>query len=83
MRPIARLGDTHACPLHGTNAIIQGGTAMVDGRLIARVGDKCACGAVIISGASHATCDGRPIAHQGSKTSHGGVIVTGSSHHRL
>ena len=47
----------------------------MDGRAIARVGDKCACGGVILEGKSGAVLDGRPVAYLGSKTSCGGVIV--------
>lgn len=79
MRPVARLGDKHVCPLHPPNVIAQGGTALVDGIPIARVGDMCACGGVILDGSTTATCDGRPVAVIGSKTSCGGVIVAGSA----
>jgi uncharacterized Zn-binding protein involved in type VI secretion len=72
---VARVGDKHACPRHGPNVIIEGGSGTVDGRAIARVGDKCACGGVILEGKSGAVLDGRPIAYLGSKTSCGGVIV--------
>ncbi len=71
---VACVGDVHVCPRHGTNMIIEGGSAKVDGRAVARIGDKCACGCVIIDGASGAICDGKPIARLGSKTSRGGVI---------
>lgn len=78
MLPVARLGDKHVCPIHGPNVIVSGGTALVDGRPVARVGDKTACGAVITLGSSMATDDGKPIAYLGSITSHGGAIVEGS-----
>ncbi|WP_226554194.1 PAAR domain-containing protein [Celeribacter naphthalenivorans] len=80
MKPIARVGDTHVCPIkgHGTNSIVSGGSALVDGRPIARIGDKCACGCVIVSGSSGSTCDGKPVAVIGAKTSGGGTIVAGS-----
>ena len=54
---------------------LRGVLATVDGRAIARVGDKCACGGVILEGKSGAVLDGRPVAYLGSKTSCGGVIV--------
>ncbi|WP_414896624.1 PAAR domain-containing protein [Rhodovulum sp. YEN HP10] len=84
MRQIARVGDTHVCPRkgHGTNVIVTGGSALIDGRPVARVGDKCACGCVIVSGASQMTCDDRPVAVLGSKTSGGGTIVSGSPNHK-
>lgn len=78
MLPVARLGDKHVCPVHGTNAVVQGGTAKIDGRPVARVGDKCACGCAIVLGSSMATDDGKPIAYLGSLTTCGGVIVEGS-----
>jgi uncharacterized Zn-binding protein involved in type VI secretion len=78
MRPVARVGDKHACPRHPPNAIVEGGSALCDGRPIARVGDKCGCGGVILDGSPDGMCDGRPVAVIGSKTSCGGVIVEGS-----
>ena len=52
-KPVARVGDVHVCPAHGTNAIVTGaGTIMVNGRSVARVGDKTACGAEILTGAA-------------------------------
>lgn len=78
MLPIARVGDKHICPVHGPNAIIEGGSGVIDGRPVARVGDKCACGGVIVKGSSMATCDGRPVAYIGSVTSCGGMIAEGA-----
>ncbi|TKW66683.1 MAG: hypothetical protein DI616_09320 [Paracoccus denitrificans] len=75
MRVIARVGDKHLCPRHGSNEIVQGGSGVVDGRAIARVGDKCACGGVIVEGEPGALCDGRPVAYFGAKTSCGGIIA--------
>lgn len=72
---IARVGDKHLCPIHGTNAIIEGGSSTVDGQPIARVGDKCACGGVITEGSTGAMLDGRSVARLGAKTSCGGVIA--------
>jgi hypothetical protein len=57
----------------------NGATASVDGIPIARVGDACGCGAVIVQGYPLALLDGRPLAHMGSPTSHGGQIITGKS----
>ncbi len=82
MKPVARLGDLHQCPKHkhGTTAITQvAGNSTDDGRPIACVGDKTACGATIIEGSSTAFIDGRAVAYVGCKTDHGGVIITGSS----
>lgn len=77
---VACVGDTHVCPIpgHGSSPIIaNGATANVDGIPIARVGDACGCGAVIVQGYPLALLDGRPLAHMGSPTSHGGQIITG------
>lgn len=80
MKLIARLGDKHICPIHGTNVIVSAPSrSTCDGKPIATVGDKTACGATIISGSPACTVDGRPAATMGSKTSHGGVIVQGSA----
>jgi uncharacterized Zn-binding protein involved in type VI secretion len=48
---IARVGDKVSCPQHGNNVIVSGDTTMiVDGKPVARHGDKTACGAVLIAG---------------------------------
>ncbi len=75
MRVVARVGDKHICPIHGSNVIIEGGSSTVDGRAIARIGDKCACGGIILEGEPGATCDGRLVAYFGAKTSCGGIIA--------
>ena len=49
---LARVGDQVTCPKkgHGTTVIVTGDpTMIVDGAPVARHGDKCACGAVLIS----------------------------------
>lgn len=49
---IARLGDQVTCPKkgHGTTVIVSGDpTMIIDGMPAARHGDKCACGATLIS----------------------------------
>ncbi len=78
MKPVARVGDVHACPIHGPNTVVQGGSAVIEGRKVARFGDACACGGVIVEGAQGAKDNGQPIAYIGCKTSCGGVITTGS-----
>lgn len=83
MRPIARVGDKHLCPVHGPNAIATGSPAMADGRPIARVGDQCLCGCLIVTGDPRASIDGRPVATIGSQTTLGGVIVEGAPTHRM
>lgn len=49
---IARVGDQVTCPKkgHGTTVIVSGDPSMIiDGMPAARHGDKCACGATLIS----------------------------------
>ena len=49
---LARVGDQVTCPKkgHGTTVIVTGDpTMIVDGSPVARHGDKCACGATLIS----------------------------------
>lgn len=51
-KPLARVGDQVTCPIpgHGTTVIVEGDpTMIIDGKPVARHGDKCACGAVLIS----------------------------------
>lgn len=79
MKPVARIGDVHACPVHGANAIVSGGQSIVDGRQVARIGDACACGGVIVEGSGQSSDNGQRIAYVGCKTSCGGVITTGSA----
>ncbi len=81
MTPSARLGDKHVCPMpgHGTTPIVSASDDVnIDFMGAARVGDTCACGAVITSGFPSILVNGRPMAHLGSPTSHGGTIITGS-----
>lgn len=57
-KKVARVGDKVTCPKrgHGTCEIVSGDTNLIiDGRAIARDGDKTACGAVLI--ASQSTTD--------------------------
>lgn len=59
---IARVGDQVTCPKkgHGTTVIVSGDpTMLIDGMPAARHGDKCACGATLISSqAVSTTADG-------------------------
>lgn len=50
---IARMGDKTSCPIpgHGTSPIVSGDqTFIVDGKPVARHGDKTGCGATLIAG---------------------------------
>ena len=56
---VARLGDKVTCPIpgHGTCPIVTGDfTLIVDGKPVAREGDKTSCGAVLIP-SQHPTID--------------------------
>jgi uncharacterized Zn-binding protein involved in type VI secretion len=49
-RPIACVGDKVQCPNHGVTVIVTGdSTVVIDGKPVARQGDKTACGATLIS----------------------------------
>uniref|UniRef100_UPI0003F7DDB0 PAAR domain-containing protein n=1 Tax=Pseudomonas asturiensis TaxID=1190415 RepID=UPI0003F7DDB0 len=81
MIPSARQGDLHVCPIPGhipTPIVSASGDVLVNVMNVARVGDVCACGAVIVAGFPSILVNGRPMAHLGSPTSHGGMIVNGS-----
>ena len=50
--PVARVGDTVVCPLHGDSqcVIVSGDpTMIVDGKPVARHGDLTSCGATLIA----------------------------------
>jgi uncharacterized Zn-binding protein involved in type VI secretion len=49
--PVARVGDTYSCPIHGSNPIVSGSSdTTANGQPVARVGDVTACGATLTSG---------------------------------
>ena len=49
--PLARIGDSCECEIHGTVQIATGsGTVFANGAGVARKGDTCTCGAVIVTG---------------------------------
>lgn len=85
MRPVARVGDAHVCPRkgHGKGTIVSGGTGIVEGSAVARVGDKLSCGCTIIQGSSIAQDNGQPIAYVGCKTSSGGQIISGATYAKV
>ena len=59
-RGLARVGDQVACPKrgHGTSTIVSGDpTMLVDGAPVARHGDLCSCGAVLIASQSFSVMD--------------------------
>ena len=81
MKPVARKGDLHSCPIpgHGVTPIVTGSGSKVEGQPVARVGDKTGCGATIVQGASSSTTDGQPTAYLGSATDHGGTIISAAT----
>ncbi|MFM0649543.1 PAAR domain-containing protein [Paraburkholderia bryophila] len=49
-KPIARVGDTAVCSVHGSVVIVSGDSNVTfGGRPVAREGDKLSCGAVLIA----------------------------------
>lgn len=78
MKPIVLVGHRHSCPIHGEGTVETGASAAsVDGRAIARVGDRISCGAVIETGAGGTIIEDQPAAREGDTTSHGGILVEG------
>lgn len=77
----AKVGDKIDCKCkNGPHCIIEGSpSSFLDGMPIARVGDKCSCGAVIVSGLSWIMVDGKPAAINASVTSCGGKVIARSS----
>ncbi|MDR2819009.1 MAG: PAAR domain-containing protein [Desulfovibrio sp.] len=50
-KPMARVGDTYDCPKHGPNPIVTGANHVFgQEKLVAHVGSKTACGAIIVEG---------------------------------
>ncbi|MFN3297390.1 PAAR domain-containing protein [Caldimonas sp.] len=58
-RRIARVGDRVTCPRKGhgrlTTIVTGDPTMLIDGKPVARHGDKCACGATLIASQSLST----------------------------
>ncbi len=49
--PVALVGDTYSCPIHGSNSITTGAPHVFGlGRDVAHVGSQTACGATIVAG---------------------------------
>lgn len=52
-RPIARVGDSFSCPVHGISPIVTGASKYrTEGKVTALIGSVTGCGATISSGAS-------------------------------
>ncbi len=89
MKPAARLGDMHTCPLVNPGPVPHVGgpisgpgipNVLIGGIPAATVGDMCVCVGPpdsIAAGSSKVLIGGKPAARMGDATSHGGVIVAG------
>lgn len=78
MKPIVLVGHQHSCPIHGNGTVVSGASeAQIDGRAVARIGDRVSCGAIIQTGSPGTIVEGQPVARLGDKTSHGGVLIEG------
>jgi len=89
MKPAARLGDMHTCPLVNPGPVPHVGgpisgpgvpNVLIGGIPAATVGDLCVCVGPpdsIAAGSSKVLIGGKPAARMGDMTSHGGVIVAG------
>lgn len=91
MKPAARLGDMHVCPMvtpavppipHVGGPIITPGspTVLIGGMPAATLGSMCTCVGPpdsIIMGSTTVLIGGRPAARMGDPTAHGGTIVVG------
>ncbi|MBW8809392.1 PAAR domain-containing protein [Lysobacter capsici] len=80
-RPFILVGD---CIDHG-GAVVSGSQASdVDGRPLARIGDRVICSlhgpTVIASGDSSLIVDGQPIARHGDMTACGAHLIAGQFH---
>jgi uncharacterized Zn-binding protein involved in type VI secretion len=89
MKPAARLGDMHTCPLVNPGPVPHVGgpvagpsvpNVLIGGIPAATVGDICVCVGPpdsIAVGSTKVMIGGKPAARLGDMTSHGGVIVAG------
>lgn len=91
MKPAARIGDMHVCPMvtPGTPPIPHVGgpvtgpcvpTVLIGGMPAATVGDMCTCVGppdTIAMGSTTVMIGGKPAARMGDSTAHGGTIVIG------
>jgi uncharacterized Zn-binding protein involved in type VI secretion len=88
VKPAARLGDMHTCPMASGTVPHVGGpilpacavTVTIGGMPAARVGDLATCAGppdTISIGSLGVCIEGKPAARVGDATVHGGVIVAG------
>ncbi|WP_145128379.1 PAAR domain-containing protein [Pseudomonas sp. URMO17WK12:I11] len=63
MKSIVLIGHAHGCPLHVAGTVESGAsTTFVNGRAVARVGDRTSFGAIIETGANCLLIEGQPAA---------------------
>ena len=80
MPAVVLVGHDHACPACGPVTVISGsGSFTVNGRAVARAGDRLSCGAVITSGSPSMIINGKAIARVGDSTDHDGVLENGDA----
>ena len=87
MKPAARMGDMHTCPMvtgtvpHVGGPIVMGQpTVLIGGMPAAGAGDMATCVGppdTIAMGSTTVLIGGKPAARMGDSTVHGGVIVAG------
>ncbi len=90
MKPAARLGDMHVCPMvtpglppipHvGGPITLAAATVLIGGQPAARLGDMATCVGPpdsIALGSATVLIGGQPAARMGDMTAHGGSIVVG------
>lgn len=82
MKPVILVGDRTS---HGGTVLEGAADTFVDGRQVARVGDRVSCPkdghspVVIISGDETSLVDGKPIARHGDKCSCGATLIASVS----
>ncbi|QEM82543.1 PAAR domain-containing protein [Halomonas binhaiensis] len=78
MRPLILVGDSTS---HGGTVLEGASSTFVQGKSVARVGDKVSCPknghspAVIVSGDATTLIDGKPVARHGDKCSCGAALI--------
>lgn len=88
MKPAARIGDMHVCPMVTAVVPHVGGpialgcfTVLIAGQPAARIADMAVCTGppdLIAMGSATTLIGGMPAARMGDMTAHGGVIVIGA-----
>ena len=88
MKPAARLGDMHVCPMvtgvvpHVGGPIALGSfKVLIAGQPAARAGDLAVCTGPpdsIAMGSAKVLIEGRPAARMGDLSAHGGSVVVGA-----